>query len=181
MLYNFKGYCFRVDMVLQSWLFCDETVPPLMDFQKTLISTIIKAWFKVNQPGLQVPTGISESQCSQIPFSWVSGKQVEWPCRCSKVSSRSQSPIAMGSELPDVKNISDEVLNLNFVPNYSIRYGLIIQEPEFYGDFGSFTWASEKEKITYHAQKFVFKLGKGEHPVADHVDSNIQGEIQIHG
>lgn len=87
----------------------------------------------------------------------------------------------MGSELPDVKNILDEVLNLNFVPNYSIRYGLIIQEPEFYGDFGSFTWASEKEKITYHAQKFVFKLGKGEHPVADHVDSNIQGEIQIHG
>lgn len=152
-----------------------------MDFQKTLISTIIKAWFKLNMPGMAVPTGISESQCASLPFSWAAGNQSQWPCRCNKVTSRSQSPIAMGSELPDVKNAEDDVLSLNFITTYSITYGLIIQEPEFYGDFGTFTWANEKEKITYNALKLVFKIGKGEHQIADNVDENVRGEMQIHG
>lgn len=57
----------------------------------------------------------------------------------------------MGSDLPDIKNAPDDVLALNFVSTYSITYGLIIQEPEFYGEFGTFTFANEKEKITYNA------------------------------
>lgn len=107
-LYNFKGYCFKVDMAHQGWLFCDETTPPLMDFKKTLIATIIKAWYKVNLPGMPVPTGISESQCASIPFSWASGSQSEWVCKCNKPTSKSQSPIAMGTKMPDVKNADDD-------------------------------------------------------------------------
>lgn len=125
-LYNFKGFCFRIDLTHQNWLFCDETVQPLMDFKKTLIDTIIKTWYHHNLPGRMVPTGISESKCASIPFSWVPARQADWGCRCNRASSKSQSPIAMGSQLPDVKHAEDEVLAIKFVPTYSITYGLII-------------------------------------------------------
>lgn len=97
-----------------------------MDFQKILIDTIIKTWYQKNLPGKIVPTGVSESKCSSLPFSWVPASQADWACRCNRPNSKSQSPIALGSELPNVKHTEDEVLAIKFVPTYSITYGIII-------------------------------------------------------
>lgn len=78
-----------------------------------------------------------------------------------------QSPIGMGSDNSNTKNLEEGSLALEFVPTFSINYGLITQEPEFYGAFGAFSFVTEKATSRYNIKKIIFKVGKGEHFIAD--------------
>jgi hypothetical protein len=59
----------------------------------------------------------------------------------------------------------DTVLNLKLGNSFSIRYGIVIREPEFFGDFGTFSFVTTSGKDIYNIFKFVFKVGKAEHPI----------------
>lgn len=80
-------------------------------------------------------------------------------------------------------NVEDTALNLKLGNTYSIRYGLVIREPEFYGEFGTFTYVTAKSKEVYNIFKFSFKIGKAEHPITkDGVAVNqVVSELHVHG
>lgn len=83
-LYQFTGYCFRIDMAQSNWLICDEEMQTLSQFRELLVRSVIAAWYKINMPGLQPPTGITVNDCTKIPFNWAPGSQSLWPCKCAK-------------------------------------------------------------------------------------------------
>lgn len=180
-LYSFTGYCFRIDMSQQNWLLCDEDMPTLNTFRDLLVRATVAAWYRVNMPGLNPPTGIDATRCAEIPFTWAAGSQKMWPCRCAKKKSTQQSPLAIEESVAVPQD--DTVLNINLGNSYSIRYGIVIREPEFFGDFGSFDYVTPKGKEQYNIFKFSFKIGGAEHPITKGGAEieKIVAEMHIHG
>ena len=54
-LYDYKGYCFRIELKDENWLLCDEDQAGLLKFKETLTRQIINIWWKTNNPGHEVP------------------------------------------------------------------------------------------------------------------------------
>lgn len=86
----------------------------------------------------------------------------------------------MGTNFANTQNLDDASLALEFTPTNSINYGIVVQEPEFFADFGAFSYVTDNSTIRYDIKKIVFKIGKGEHFIADQ-QSAVVGELHIHG
>lgn len=168
-------------MSQSNWLLCDEDMQSLSQFRELLVRSVIAAWYKVNMPGLQPPTGISANDCTKIPFNWAPGSQSIWPCKCARKKYTQQSPMAIEESM--TVNVEDTAINIKLTNSFSVRYGLVVREPEFFGDFGSFSYVTTDSKETYNVFKFSFKVGKAEHPITnDGAPTNpVVAELHVHG
>lgn len=74
-------------------------------------------------------------------------------------------------------------MNLKLGNTYSIRYGLVVREPEFLGEFGTFSYVTTKSKEVYNIFKFSFKIGKAEHPITREGSpvNPVVLEMHVHG
>lgn len=178
-LYNFEGYCFRIELKSERWLLCTKKQGDIFDFKTLLQRQIIATYFMTNYPGMSVPQQVTSTGCEEVDFSWTEISQAAWPCICTKGSA--QSPVTIYAQ--QRTQIYDRFISPGFQKTGSIRYGRVVQEPEFYGDFGVWTYITPSDNLIYQTTKLVFKIGKVEHPLVDYDktwDGEQVGELHIH-
>lgn len=161
-VYDFKGYCFHMDMPTENYLFCEIDQDLINAFREKLIASTMAAWFL--KQGIDAPNFVDDggAKCLNPEFNFSEESQQSWPCQCNK--GLSQSPVEIDPDMVIEKK--DDRIKFEWKAATAIRYGVVRREPEFYDDFGMFSHITPEKTTKYDVKHLSFKMMQGEHTVS---------------
>ena len=129
----------------------------MKSFRDHLVAATLNAYFiknNIDQPLFLQDEG---NACMNPSFSW--GAQDQWNCNCPK--GMQQSPVEIENDA--AVKVEEEYLRFNLLSAKMVRYNVVRGEPEFYANWGSFSFLQPQKNTRFQINKISFKVTKAEH------------------